>query len=75
MLRSCVFLLSDCVYTYCNLLHEDCIGGFRFVQQAVHMLHTACRCGQLLAQLLLGRLRGPYKWFWKSKNNILANES
>lgn len=42
-LRVCV-----CTYTYSDLLHENSIGGLCFMQEAVHVLHTAGGCAQFL---------------------------
>lgn len=58
----CVYL---CAYTYGNLLHENSVGGLSFVQQAVHVLHTAGGCAQLLTQLFFGWLHSPHKWFYR----------
>lgn len=46
-LTTCVCVCA-LVYTYSDLLHENNIGGLSFMQEAVHMLHTAGGCAQLL---------------------------
>lgn len=59
--------------TYCDLLHENRIGGFRLMQKSVHVRHTFGSCVQFLTQLFFGRLHGPHKRLWESDgsgNNV-----
>lgn len=58
--------LIDVTCTYCDLLHENRIGGFRLVQKSVHVGHTFGSSVKLLTKLFFGRLNGPHKRLWES---------